>query len=84
MNKTELQHKPNYTLVGPTGTRLVQDPLAVACLENQLDINSCGLFIIGYYMSTLFVFFHYITFYIIWMKILTIFKHLSKKLGNKY
>ena len=34
VNKTELQ-----TLVGPTVTRLVQDPLAVLRLDNRLFMN---------------------------------------------
>ena len=33
-NTTQLQTKP-YTLVGPTVTRPVQDPLAVLSLQNQ-------------------------------------------------
>ena len=36
VNKTYLQAS---TLVGPTVTRLVQDPLAVLTLENQLYIH---------------------------------------------
>ena len=36
MNKTDLQVL--YTLVGPTVTRLIQDPLAVLRLKKQLYI----------------------------------------------
>ena len=35
---TETTYKP-YTLVGPTVTRPVQDPLAAVLLENQLYIQ---------------------------------------------